>query len=69
MPGALPLRLSMTYSACKLAGTFPNTEILVEQSGHGLDGVYAAPVPLPAAAWLLAPGLVGLLGLRQKFGK
>lgn len=28
-----------------------------------------APVPVPAAAWLLASGLIGLLGLRRKFRK
>jgi hypothetical protein len=28
-----------------------------------------APVPIPAAAWLLGSGLVGLLGFRRKFSK
>jgi hypothetical protein len=27
------------------------------------------PVPLPPSAWLLAPGLLGLLGVRKRFGK
>jgi hypothetical protein len=34
----------------------------------GLQGK-SSPVPLPAAMWLLGPGLVGLLGLRRKFSK
>ncbi len=29
--------------------------------------VTADPVPIPAAVWLLAPGLMGLIGLRRKF--
>jgi hypothetical protein len=33
--------------------------------------VYAkfAPVPVPAAVWLLGSGLIGLLGIRRKFKK
>ncbi|WP_028319692.1 DUF4465 domain-containing protein [Desulfobulbus elongatus] len=29
----------------------------------------AAPVPVPAAAWLLGSGLIGLVGLRQRTGR
>jgi hypothetical protein len=34
-----------------------------------LNNIYAkfAPVPVPAAVWLLGGGLVGLLGLRRRF--
>jgi hypothetical protein len=34
-------------------------------NGSGLD-VGASPVPVPAAAWLLGSGLVGLIGIRRK---
>jgi hypothetical protein len=33
---------------------------------HQFDNVNAAPVPVPAAAWLLGSGLIGLLGARKK---
>jgi hypothetical protein len=29
----------------------------------------AAPVPIPAAVWLLGSGLIGLVGLRRRYGK
>jgi hypothetical protein len=29
----------------------------------------SAPVPLPAAVWLMGSGLIGLVGLRKWFGK
>lgn len=32
-------------------------------------GFYYTPVPVPAAVWLFGSGLVGLIGLRRKFGK
>lgn len=34
-------------------------------SGYALSGT--APVPIPAAAWLLGSGLIGLVGARRKF--
>ncbi len=38
--------------------------------GYDIDGVVATnQVPIPAAAWLLGSGLLGLLGLRRKIGK
>ena len=53
----------------KLSGTFPNTDILVTSGGHGLYATYAAPVPLPPAAWLFGPGLLGLAAIRRRFQK
>ncbi len=34
-------------------------------SGYAVSGT--APVPLPAASWLLGPGFIGLVGLRRRF--
>jgi len=33
---------------------------------QGLVGVKASPVPVPAAAWLLGSGLVGLFGVKRR---
>lgn len=38
-------------------------EVPYSRSGHWL----VHPVPIPAAAWLLGSGLVGLIGLRRKY--
>lgn len=35
-------------------------------SGSSVGGVTANAVPVPAAAWLFAPSLIGLLGLKRK---
>jgi len=37
--------------------------------GPALDNVRLSPVPLPAAVWLLGSGLIGLVGLRRRFGR
>lgn len=38
--------------------------------GYDIDGVVATnQVPIPAAVWLLGSGLLGLVGLRRRFGK
>jgi hypothetical protein len=38
--------------------------------GWGLDDLYfGGQVPIPGAVWLLGSGLLGLVGLRKKFGK
>jgi len=36
---------------------------------YQFDNVNAAPVPVPAAAWLLGSGLIGLIGARKKARK
>ncbi|SEM73708.1 VPLPA-CTERM protein sorting domain-containing protein [Syntrophus gentianae] len=36
---------------------------------HLYGGAAVAPVPLPAAVWLLGPGLLGILGIRRKMNK
>jgi hypothetical protein len=56
-------------SVVRLSLTDPNTAIPVTQGGEGLYGVYAAPVPLPAAVWLFGPGLLGLAAIRRRFTK
>ncbi|WP_425389242.1 VPLPA-CTERM sorting domain-containing protein [Desulfobulbus elongatus] len=35
-------------------------------SAPGIPESAASPVPVPAAAWLLGCGLMGLVGLRRK---
>jgi hypothetical protein len=47
------------------------TQVIVAVPGEFLVGdggliLEPAPVPLPAAAWLLGPGLFGVLGLRRR---
>ena len=56
--------------------TNPFDHIYLESAGgtgtanFQLSGmVYPSSVPIPAAVWLLAPGLLGLLGLRRRFNK
>jgi len=36
---------------------------------HLYGGAAVAPVPLPAAIWLLGPGLLGVLGIRRKMNQ
>jgi hypothetical protein len=38
-------------------------------SGHWVDAVGGSAVPVPAAAWLLGSGLLGLCGLRKRHSK
>ncbi len=38
-------------------------------NGAFSDSTFAAPVPIPAAAWLLGSGLIGLVAIRRRFGR
>lgn len=40
---------------------------LPDYADDQLDIPFAAPVPVPAAVWLLGSGLLGLFGIRRKF--
>jgi hypothetical protein len=62
-------------AASVLNGTLSNVEQWTSL-GNGWDKasdaniqVYGAPVPIPAAVWLLGSGLLGLVGLRRSFRK
>ena len=37
-----------------------------DPNAYFLDVPYAAPVPVPAAVWLLGGGLIGLIGIRRR---
>jgi hypothetical protein len=48
-----------------LNGSAGNVEITFEEHANAYC---PTPVPLPPSAWLLAPGLLGLVGLRKRSG-
>lgn len=59
--------LSFTYNA--VAGDYLYLEAGVDSRSAAVNQLLLVPqnpVPLPGAAWLLGPGLLGLLGIRRK---
>lgn len=49
--------------------TFLSLQGGISQFGPALDNVTVAAVPIPAAAWLLGSGLIGLVMIRRRFNK
>ena len=49
-----------------LATNTGNTAALVDLFGRGLSGPEFAPVPVPAAVWMLVSGLLALTGYRRQ---
>jgi len=47
-------------------GTFSVTNYVAADGNYPTALTGNTPTPLPAAAWLLGPGLLGLIGLRRK---
>lgn len=56
---------NVTSTTSTLAFDFTTPNPLSTGSFH-VDDVSVTPTPIPAAAWLLGSGLIGLLGLRKK---
>jgi len=56
--------------ATSLMTSNPNGQVLtVTMNTNGTTNVNATPTPIPAAAWLLGSGLMGLFGIRRRTGK
>jgi hypothetical protein len=49
--------------------TYGSTSSVREFGVGSITYDYAAPVPIPAAVWLLGSGLLGLIGIRRRFKK
>jgi hypothetical protein len=47
----------------------PNDSLLTQYRDMGANTDNLAPVPVPAAVWLLGSGLLGLVGLRRRAGR
>ena len=61
LPGTNPDTMTMTFYARAIdSGGFASTNIV---SGNITDN--PTPIPIPAAAWLLGSGLIGLVGVRR----
>lgn len=55
-----------TFSTFSITDNGANPDIGFDSVAYGTT---SSPVPIPAAAWLLGSGLLGLFGIRRKFSK
>ncbi|MDT8311291.1 MAG: hypothetical protein RQ732_07605 [Methylophaga sp.] len=55
----------VSFGYSMMNGGFP-TEFSLESVSAGLSATHVSAVPIPAAAFMFAPALLGLMGLRRK---
>jgi hypothetical protein len=67
--GDSAITLGWASGTANLVGGGENMSTLGNPDFYLQAGIHANPVPIPGAVWLLGSGLVGLAGLRRRFGR
>jgi hypothetical protein len=58
-----------TIASYDLTGTIASVAAIASVYALGLSGPSISAVPIPAALWLLGPGLAGLGAIKRRFKK